>query len=435
VLPRSLIALLILSLSSVLVGASETEEVAAPAAAPAPVALVESSGDAAHYWPRWRGPSGQGLVSDEYDYPQQWSGQENVLWRVDLPGDDSSSPIVWEDKIFLTTAETAGDDRTRSILCYSTEDGSLLWKAEAPAPESQPTRRRTDRSISTPATDGERVYAYLGAHGLLAVDMEGNQVWHRNLGTFDHSTSSPLLHGDRIIIVQVKSQRKGSAVFAYEAKTGFLKKLARRAEMFASGTPIAIRVGDREQIVVSAQQYVRAYDADSLEEVWAALGTEQNTIPTPVVGLGMVYVTSGRAGATMAIHPTGKGIVTGSHVAWKVKETGPLMVSPVFYDGYLFVLDDVKGTLTCFDGGTGESIWSETIVDMRSGGLTASPVVVDGKLFVTDVNGNTHVFAAGPEFQRLGINRLGEEVRASPALSQGRWYFRTRRHLVAIGQP
>jgi outer membrane protein assembly factor BamB len=413
--------------------APPAEETVAPVQATA--TMIGYSGDAAYYWPRWRGPSGQGIVSDDYDYPQQWSAQTNILWKVKVPGRDSASPIVWGDKIFLVTADTTGDARTRSILGFSTTDGKLLWRTEAPAPDYQPNRRRTDRSIATPATDGERVYAHLGAHGLMAVDFEGNQVWHRKMGTFDHATSSPLIIGKRLVVVQVLSQRKGSVVYAYDPTNGHMKWHAKRPEMFASGTPVGIQFGEQQQVVVSAQQYVRAYDSISGDEIWRVLGTKQNTIPTPVVGFGMVFATSGPRGDILAIHPNGTGNVTRTHVAWKVEETGPLLPSPLFHDGYLFVLDDALGTLTCFDGATGEVIWSELIIDTRSGGLTASPVLLDGKIFVTDVLGNTHIFAAGAEFKFLGTNRLGEEVRASPALSEGVWYFRTKRHLIAIATP
>ena len=411
--------------------ATEQETVVVEAA----VSMLGNTGDAANYWPRWRGPSGQGLVSDDYDYPQEWSAHTNVLWKVDVPGADSASPIVWGDRVFLVTAETKGDDRTRSILGFDATNGELLWRTEAPVPEHQPTRRRTDRSIATPSTDGERVYAHLGAHGLLAVDFEGNEVWHRTMGTFDLATSSPLLIGKHVVVIQVLSQRKGSGIYAYEATTGHLKWRARRDEKYASGTPVGIQVGEQLQIVAAGQQYVRAYDAQSGKEIWSALGTEQNTIPTPVVGFGMVYATSGPNGNTFAIHPNGTGNVTRTHVPWKIEESGSLITSPLFYDGYLFVMSDTMGTLTCYDASTGELVWKETVIDTRSGGVTASPILLDGKIFITDVMGSTHIFAAAPEFNFLGTNRLGEEVRASPALSEGVWYFRTKRHLIAIGTP
>jgi len=412
--------------------ASGTPE-AEPAPPPPPaVSMIEPTGDASYYWPGWRGPSGQGIVYGE-GYPDRWSDNENVLWKVEVPGRDNSSPIVWGDRVFVTTTEVNGDERPRSLLCYRATDGELLWQTHAPTPKHRVTQRRVAVSISTPVTDGKNVYAYLGNAGLMAVDFDGNRLWHRDLGSFDHATSSPLLYKDTIVLLQVSPTRKGSFLMGYNKNTGAGMWQNKRKETFACGSPIAIRVGDQDQIVVNGEEYVRAYDANTGKELWGARGTTNNAIPTPVVGYGMIYTTSGHSGTTMAIHPTGSGDVTLSHIAWKQPETGPLVPSPLFYDGYLYVLNDSSGKLTCFDGGTGEVVWSERIADARSEGLSASPVLVEGKLFITDATGETFVIRAGPEFEFIGRNKLKAKIRSSPALADGRWYFRSDKALIAVG--
>jgi outer membrane protein assembly factor BamB len=166
------------------------------------VAMIEPSGDGWSYWPRWRGPSGQELAEGD-GYPDTWSETDHVLWKIEVPGGGNSSPIVRGDRIFLTSAME--DGRRRSLLCFSRADGRLLWQASAPATEPEAAHRKNGRASSTPTTDGKRAYAYFGNHGLLAVDFDGRQVWHRPLGPFDAyhgAASSPLLYRDRLILVQ-----------------------------------------------------------------------------------------------------------------------------------------------------------------------------------------------------------------------------------------
>ena len=178
------------------------------------VSVVEPPGEGSRYWPRWRGPSGQGLVAGR-GYPDTWSETDNILWRAEVEGTGNSSPIIWGDRIFLTTASR--DGRRRSILSFNRTDGRLLWEAQAPETDPETAHRKNGRASSTPTTDGERVYAYFGNHGLLAVDLEGRQVWHRPLGPFDayHGTaSSPLLYRDRLILVQDHQGASGSFIAA-----------------------------------------------------------------------------------------------------------------------------------------------------------------------------------------------------------------------------
>jgi outer membrane protein assembly factor BamB len=210
----------------------------------AEVSLVASPGEGAKNWPRWRGPSGQGLVTGE-GYPVRWSAEEKVLWKVPVPGLGNSSPIVWGDRIFLTASTP--DGKSRGIIAFRRTDGERLWQALAPEAPPEGTHRKNGLASSTPTTDGERVYAYLGNHGVLAVDFEGKQVWHRSLGRFEayHGTaSSPLLHGDALIVVQDHGGR--SFIAALDRKTGEELWRTDRPSQVGWSTPIAIRAGDRE---------------------------------------------------------------------------------------------------------------------------------------------------------------------------------------------
>jgi outer membrane protein assembly factor BamB len=398
----------------------------------APVRMIEAQGEAAKYWPYWRGPSGQGLVRGS-GYPEAWSSTENVLWKVEVPGRGNSSPIVWGDRIFLTSAQPDGG--RRSILCFRRADGKLLWQAAAPEAAAEKLYRKNSYASATPATDGERVYAYFGNAGLLAVDFHGRQVWHRDLGpiTLYHgSGGSPLLYKDRVILYQ--DQRTGSYIAAFDSRTGETLWRTPREEKIGWGTPVAIRAGGRDEIVVSSQNNVRAYDPATGRELWKVSGNTMEVTPTPAVGHGLVFCSSGRAGPTLAIRPGGSGDVTETHIAWQTPRGSPFIPSPLIYGDYLYLVNDMTSIASCFEAKTGKVMWQGRLGEAHKESFSASPVGVDGKVFFTNDQGQTFVLAAGPKFQLLRVNELGERTLATPALVDGRWYFRTESHLLAIGK-
>jgi outer membrane protein assembly factor BamB len=403
------------------------------AAADSPgVSMIESTGEAARWWPRWRGPSGQGRVVGE-GFVDSWSAESNIRWRVPVPGSGNSSPIVWGDRLFLTTSHDGG--LRRSVLCFRRSDGTLLWEVSAPEARPEAFHPKNGPASSTPATDGERVYAWFGNHGLLAVDFKGRTVWHRALGKFDayHGTaSSPLLYKDSVIVAQ--DQRGRSFIAAFDRKTGEEKWSTKRSESVGWSTPIAVRVGDHDEIVLSGQQAVRAYDPDTGRELWHARGNTYEAIPTPVVEHGLLYCSSGRAGPTLAIRPGGQGDVTGSHVAWRAAKGSPFVPSTVLDDGILYMVNDMSSVATAYDARIGEPLWQGRLGKAAREGFSASPVVTSGKIFFTNDEGDTFVLAGGREFKLLHVNSLGEPVLASPALVNGTWYMRGTRHLYAIGK-
>ena len=269
---------------------------------------------------------------------------------------------------------------------------------------------------------------------MMAVDFDGNLVWHRDLGRIDNyhgPAGSPLLYRDTVIIYQ--DQNGGAFVIALDARTGETRWQTARSARVGWGTPVAISVGDHDELIVSSQQQVQSYDPLTGDELWRCDGMLREVIPTPVVGLGLVFCTSGRAGPTLAIRPGGRGDVTDTHVEWKTTRGSPFVPSPILYGDYLYTLNDMSSIITCLNARTGETVWQERLGRPTREGISASPIIVDDKLFVTNDNGQTFVLKSGPEFELLHINDIGTRTLASPALVDGIWYIRTTSELIAIG--
>ena len=399
------------------------------------VEMVVPGGAAQQYWPRWRGPSGQGLASGS-GYPDRWSETRNVLWKVEVLGVGHSSPIVWGHRIFLTTAREQG--RRASVICFRRSDGKLLWEAFLPEKDAEHIHGKNSHASATPSTDGERVYAWFGNKGLVAIDLEGQIVWQRelgNLGNYHGTAGSPLLWGDRIILYQDHRGGSGGGAFvaAFDKRTGKTIWRTERQATVGWGTPIAVRVGERQEIIVNGQKRVQAYDPDSGSQLWSCEGNLFEVIPTPVVGHGLVFCSSGRAGPTLAIRPGGSGDVTDTHVVWQSIRGSSFIPSALLYGDHLYMVNDANSVATCYQAATGRVLWQGRMGKALKEGFTASPVAVDGKVFFTSDAGETYVLKAGPEFQLLHVNRLAERTLASPALVDRHWYFRTDKHLIAIG--
>jgi outer membrane protein assembly factor BamB len=398
-----------------------------------PVALIPIEGEGAKYWSRWRGPSGQGAVVGT-NYVDSWSNATNVKWKVAVPGRGHSSPIVWKDTIFLTTATEGGGKL--SMLAYRTTDGTLLWNTPVPSSGVEHTYHKNSHASATPVTDGQRIYASFGTHGLAAFDFSGKLVWHQKVGdihNYHGSAGSPVLYKDRLFIFQDHGGETGSFVAAFSAKTGdVLWKRARSAGV-GWGTPIVIDAGDHDELVVSSQQRVYAYDPNTGAELWTVRGNTREVIPTPVVGHGLVFCSSGRAGPTLAIRPGGKGDVTATHVAWSSPRGSPFVPSALVHGDLLYMINDMQSILTVVDARTGAAVYQDRLGEPTREGFSSSPVAVGDKLFFTNDRGQTFVVQAGPTFRLLRVNELNAQVLASPALVDGTWYWRTDKELLAIG--
>lgn len=405
------------------------------ASAQAKVSMVPPEGDGAKFWPRWRGPSGQSVVADGA-YPDKWSPTENVLWKTKVPGDGNSSPIIWGQRVFLTTSYDKG--KRRSILCFDRDNqGEKLWEAFLPNAVTESTQGKNGWASGTPTTDGERVYAYFGNSGIFCVDFEGKPVWHhplKEMNIFHGPACSPLLYKDKLIVFQDHKGPHASFVLALDKKTGKETWKTPRKEKMGWGSPVAVTVDGQDQIIVSSQQRVYAYDPEDGKEIWTCAGNLVEVTPTPVVGHGHIYCCSGRAGPTLAIRPEGKGDLTKTSVTWKTIKGSPFIPSPLLYGDQLYMVNDITSVVTCFDAKKGDLLWQERCGEPIKQGFSASPLGVNGKVFFTNDNGETFVLKAGPTYELLHVNRLGETTLASPALLDGKWYIRTKRHLWCIGR-
>jgi outer membrane protein assembly factor BamB len=397
------------------------------------VQIIQADGDAARYWPRWRGPSGQGIVNNGA-YPDRWSARDGVAWKVQVPGRGNSSPIVWGDRIFVTTAHDGG--RRLSVLAFRRQDGARLWETFAPQSEVEHAHQKNGNASATAVTDGQRVYASFGAQGLLATDLQGTTVWHApvgRLGNYHGSAGSPVLYKDMVIIYH-DGGAGASFVAAFDTRTGKVRWRTPRSETVGWGTPVVLRVGARDELVVSSQRTVYGYDPSNGRELWRVSGLGFEVVPTPVVGHGLVFCSSGRAGPTLAIRPGGDGDVTSTHVAWSTPKGSPFVPSGILVGDVLYLVNDMQSIVTAYEARTGAVLFQGRLGVARREGFSASPVAVNDKVFLTNDDGETFVLQAGREFKLLHVNSLDEPTLASPALVDGRWYFRTTSSLVAIGK-
>ena len=398
------------------------------------VRMIEVTGEGAKFWSRWRGPSGQGIVAPG-KYANFWSPTANVKWRTQIPGRGNSSPIVWADRIYVTTAQDNGGKL--SMLALGRADGRTLWETVVPQEGVEHVHQKNGHASATPLTDGRAIYASFGRHGLVAFDLNGKILWHRRFGVIENyhgPAGSPVLYKDRLFLYQDHNGTSGQRAFvaAFDTQTGKTLWETPRTETVGWGTPVVITANGRDELIVNSQRRVAAYDPATGKELWTVRGMTYEVIPTPVVGEGLVFASSGRAGPTFAIRPGGSGDVTSTHVAWSTPKGSPFVPSPTVHEGLLYLINDMQSILTVYEAKTGALVYQGRLGVAQREGFSASPVVVNGEVFFTNDEGETFVVKAGREFKLLHVNQLGEQTLASPALVDGRWYFRTASSLLAI---
>jgi outer membrane protein assembly factor BamB len=357
---------------------------------------------------------------------------------VPVPGVGHSSPVIWDDHLFLTTA--SADGRELSMLAFNRPDGRLLWRTVVPSSGVEQVYPKNSHASATPTTDGERVYSSFGTHGVAAFDFSGAIVWHVKLGDLANShgsAGSPVLYRDRLFLYQDHGGTSSlrSFVAAFDARSGKTLWMTPRTESVGWGTPIVLRAGERDELIVSSELHVYAYDPDTGAELWRVRGNTREVIPTPVVGHGLVFCSSGRAGPTLAIHPGGRGDVTSTHVAWTSPRGAPFVPSALLHGDLLYLVNDMQSILTVFEAATGTLVYQSRLGEAMREGFSASPVAVGDRIFFTNDLGQTFVVRAGRAFELLHVNELNARVLASPALVDGVWYWRTDRELLAIGTP
>jgi outer membrane protein assembly factor BamB len=337
---------------------------------------------------------------------------------------------VWGDHVFLTGASDEGKERM--VFAFRRADGRLLWSRQVPSsPPEAGVRDKNGFASATPVTDGERVVAFLGSCGLVCYDFEGRLLWHRNdlrIKTTHGTGSSPVLYRDLVILAQDQNQAD-SVFLAVNKHTGQKVWQGQRPRSMTWSTPVVVRVGGRDELIVAGAETVKGYDPAAGKELWSLTGPTVEVVPTIVVGKELIYSASGRNGPTLGLRPGGSGDVTATHLAWRTVRAGPHVPSPILVDGRLYTFNDT-GIATCLDAATGQLIYQQRLPDRFS----ASPVAAGGLIYVPGESGVTYVVRAGAPFQVVARNDLGAPILASPAVIDGRLLLRTQDELVCIGK-
>jgi outer membrane protein assembly factor BamB len=393
--------------------------------------LVASTGVLAENWPGWRGPHYNG-ISSEVHLPVQWSATKNLRWKTELKGAGVSAPVVWEDHIFLTASDGRMNDALH-VYAYHRADGRLLWHTRLFGSAPTDLYAPGGMAVPTPVTDGKYLYTLFGTGDLVALDFDGKPVWVRSLaeeyGPFRNRWgmgTSPILLGD-LLIVQVDHWSQ-SYLLGVEAKTGINRwKTARDASVNWT-SPLAVKVKDREELVVFGTYHAMGYDPRNGIQLWSVKGMHMQCIPSPVAEGNLLFASSGEN--TMAIKLDGRtGDLTKTHVLWTNKKASAYVPSPVVHQGLVYVAGD-KGFATCLHAADGRQVWKERLGSQYH----ASPVAADGKIYFTSKEGIVRVVRAGTTFELLAENDMGEMIVASPAFSQRQIFLRGEKHLFCIGE-
>jgi len=410
------------------------------------VALTFSA--SAANWPAWRGPDGTGITS-EAELPLTWSATENVKWKTPLPERGNSTPIVWEDRIFI--AQNIGNQR--AVMCFDRKDGRELWKAGPTYSEKERTHATNPYASASPVTDGERVVAWFGSAGLWCWDLAGKEQWHLDLGKHDHEwgyAGSPVIHGDLCFLYFGPGER--SFFIAVDKRTG--KKVwqvdmpepkpTERTDGFAGkegvvgtwSTPLVVKAAGRDELVMTFAEAVVAFEPQTGKELWRCRGLNPLIYTSPMFGEGVVIGSGGFGGSTVAVKPGGSGDVTETHRLWQKVRDKQRIGSGVITGGHLYILN-TPGTAQCIELQTGKPVWEERL--QGSGGRSeswASMVLSGERIYVLNQGGDTIVIKASPKFEKLAVNALGDGLtNASHAVSNGDIFIRTHKHLWCIGTP
>ncbi len=417
-------------------------------------------------WPQWRGPESQG-VSNDKNLPTEWSETKNVLWKTAIPGLGYSQPIIWDKKVFLTTAieggpapanhkppthmlgdkefkhpEWYGSDKLHAfkVLCLDRDSGKVLWeKTSYEGVVYDHRHKRGTYAAPTPVTDGRYVIAYFGSEGVYCYDFNGKLVWQKKLGginTFGMGVgTSPVLHDNLVILIcdQSLGVPKDSFMVALDKKTGKEVWRVTRPIQGSWATPVIVKNAGRAELITSGNEFLISYDPATGKEIWRAGGLKSHAIATPVVGHGLAVLTSGYpAKVVTAVRLGGSGNLDGTDkIAWRYNKGTAYVPSPILYGDYVYLMSDA-GILTCLNAKTGEVVYEGGRVPVATKFYGASPVAFDGKILLTSDDGETFVIKAGPKHEVLGQNSIGEPCRTSIAIADGKLFIRGEKHLYCI---
>ena len=398
----------------------------------------------AENWPEFRGPGRQG-ISGEKNLPIKWGKSENIAWSSAVPGVSWSTPIVWDNRVFLTTATDEG--QSCRVLALDAATGKTVWDREVFRQVPRKKETRNSYSTPTPVTDGKRVYAVFSDGGFAALDFAGNIAWTNRDYPFysQHGLgASPVLSGG-LLIMTMDASSEGedkligwqkpwdkSFVVALDAATGKQRwKTMRGVTRISHGTPTIWNGPDgKPQVVTEAGDVVQGFDRDTGAKLWTSAVAGEGKVPSTVVGEGLVFTAGGYRGreSVKAFRLGGAGELAETALAWEQKKVNPKVPSLVHIKPWLFAIQD-NGMASCQKAETGEVVWQERV----GGGFSASPVAADGRIYLLDNNGDTTVIDAGPAYKVLAKNTLGEPTQASMAVSNGRIFIRTEKTLWCVG--
>jgi outer membrane protein assembly factor BamB len=431
--------------------------------------LIFASSALAQNWPSFRGP-GAGGLGDGLNPPIEWDVDLplNILWRTEIPGLSHSSPVIWGDRVFIATvvssdsnpdfrrafaligaeAATSSEDMSRQswlLFCLDKKSGAIQW--ERIVHEGIPKSKRhpkNSHASQTPATNGKYVVAYFGSEGLYCFDMEGNLKWSQDLGEMVHPmgwgfASSPIIYKNLAIVQGDRNQ--SSFIAAFDVETGKKVWSTPRDAITSWSTPTVYEGKTRNELLTNGTDFLSGYDPMTGKELWRLNGTSRQSIPTPFEANGLLYFFSGfhSVGPMFAIRPGGDGDITpaegkqsGPHVAWKADMGAPEIPTPIVYGDYLYVVSN-NGILSCYRAETGERVYRERIGG-SGGAFTASLIAADGRIYLTSEDGEIYVIKAGPAYELLALNSMGDVCMATPAVSTGMLVVRTQHHVFGIGE-
>ncbi len=376
-------------------------------------------------WPNFRGPEGIGIAYHT-EVPTEWDGEsgQNILWKTPISQSGFNSPIIWEDKIFLSGA----DRRTQVVYCIEAGSGKILWEQtldDVPGSPAERPRTTEDTGFAAPtmATDGQRVYVVFATGDIGALDLEGKRVWAKNLGMPEnhYGHSSSLITYRDLLLVQY-DQNSGGHLLGLNARTGAVLYDTPRDTEISWASPIVVNTGLRDEVILNSNPYVISYDPQTGRELWRVRCMLGEIAPSLAYADGWVYAVNeyARLAAIDANNPT--------EVAWEYIDDLSEVSSPVAADGLLF-MPSSYGTITCFDAKTGERLW----LHEHEEGFYSSPVLVGENVYLMDMDGLMLIFPAAREFELLKSNSLGERAMTIPAFMHGRIYIRGEKHLFCIG--
>jgi outer membrane protein assembly factor BamB len=405
---------------------------------------LQASADALDQWPQFRGPAGTG-VAPHGDPPLEWSETKNVLWKVEIPGAGSATPVVWGDRLFVLSAVDTGTSPAGGgtlhqflVICLDRSTGKTLWSKVAtehvPHEGLHPTNTYASGS---PATDGGILIASFGSRGIFGYDLDGTLRWKRDLGPMKIKVGfgegiSPVLWGEFVVVN--RDHEAGSAVVCLDARTGLEKWRQARDEGTTWTTPLVVEHRGQTQVVINGTKRTRSYELSTGRLLWECGGQGMNPIPVPVAREGVVYCMTGYRGYSItAIRLDSRGDVTGTpQVVWTRHDAAPYVASPLLYDDLIYFGREREGIFSCALAGTGEVQWGpERLAGLDT--VYASPAGAAGRIYLAGRSGTTVVLKHGRTFEVLARNALGEGIDASPVIVGKRLYLRTTRHLYSIG--